>query len=136
MPKILSESRRGKGGDWVDLERLQGLVEERCEKEREEGKAYKERNKGWERWVMSTFESVEALWEKPWRQWRPGGEEGKEEQVVDWRIEGQGERVAGVVELDVNEEILSSQDIQKLMGEEVQLAELEKDEESEEGEQG
>jgi DNA polymerase zeta len=31
----------------------------------------KEKEEDWERWVMTTFESVEGHWDKEWRKWKP-----------------------------------------------------------------
>jgi len=123
MPSIISESRRGKGGNWVDEERLQTIVNERIKKEREEGKVYKEKGRGWEKWVMSTFESVEALWERGRRKWRVGEETG------EW-VGGSKEETR--VEVEVNEEMLSSQSVKEMMtGEErAKAIEAERDEQS------
>lgn len=142
MPKILSEHRRGKGGDWVDLARLEALVASKCEKESAEGKAYKERNRPWEKWVMSTFESVEALWEGGKRTWRPRTDEGEGADKVNPFASGswttivvEGSNTRAMPELDIDEFMLSSQDMNKLIRHEEQQAHIRDRGDGEDGEE-
>ena len=145
MPKVLSEHRRGKGGDWVDLERLQELLVKKCDQEKTESKTYQERNKSWEKWVMSTFESVEALWGSERRAWRPKRDENDEVDRINtshsenWSVMTADDGGADVGELDVDESMLSSQGMNKLVRDDerqVGLRDGEDDDEGEEDEQG
>ncbi|KAF8516147.1 hypothetical protein BU17DRAFT_92979 [Hysterangium stoloniferum] len=121
MPKLLSERKRGKGGKWVDLDRLQAIVDDKCERETKEGRVYRERNKSWEKWVMSTFESVEALWDSSRRTWKPT-RDGKEDKIPsgDWSLMTTHDKADDTAELDVDENLLSSQGMDKLMRDEEQ----------------
>jgi DNA polymerase zeta len=120
MPKLLSERKRGKGGEWVDLNRLQLIVDGKCERETKEGKIYRERNKSWENWVMSTFESVEALWESSKRTWKPTRLEDQDQFKMPSGDLMPHEETNDTTELDVDENLLSSQDMDKLMRDEEQ----------------
>ncbi|KAI6031825.1 hypothetical protein BKA83DRAFT_90935 [Pisolithus microcarpus] len=62
LPTDVFKTPRGRGGDWV--------AEARC-LEKQDGSSMSENHYGWEKWVMTTFESVEALWELQWRTWKP-----------------------------------------------------------------
>ncbi|KAJ7092735.1 hypothetical protein C8R44DRAFT_646516 [Mycena epipterygia] len=70
MPVDPSESSRSSRGEWVAEARWWEDISKRIENEREMIKPLEPEN-DWEKWVMTTFESVEALWEEPWRTWRP-----------------------------------------------------------------
>lgn len=72
IPIDLSDGSRSAGGDWVAEARWWDEIRKRILKERESEIPIEESSKGWEKWVMTTFESVEALWEAPWRLWKPG----------------------------------------------------------------
>jgi DNA polymerase zeta len=67
IPVDPSESSRGPGGGWVAEARWWDEVRKRIEKEGEGEVNVRESGKDWERFVMTTFESVEALWEPEWR---------------------------------------------------------------------
>ncbi|EIN13737.1 hypothetical protein PUNSTDRAFT_117429 [Punctularia strigosozonata HHB-11173 SS5] len=69
IPVDPSERSRGSGGGWVAEARWWDELKKRIERER--GDELKLEAGDWERWVMTTFESVEALWEKPYKRWRP-----------------------------------------------------------------
>ncbi|KDQ63750.1 hypothetical protein JAAARDRAFT_53942 [Jaapia argillacea MUCL 33604] len=69
IPVDPSEKSRGAGGGWVAEARWWEEIRQRIE--REKGKEVKLKEQGWERWVMTTFESIEALWESEWKTWRP-----------------------------------------------------------------
>lgn len=126
MPKLLSEHSRSKGGQWVDLDRLQNLLFNKCSQEETEGKTYHERNRSWERWVMSTFESVEALWGSERRSWRPkrddndGLEKSTTSKLENWSVMTADDGESNVAELDVDESMVSSQEINMLVRDEEQ----------------
>jgi DNA polymerase zeta len=76
IPVDPSEKSRGTGGEWVAEARWWDEIRKRIEREREsmiekdiEVEASEE---NWEKRVMTTFESTEALWEEPWKVWKPG----------------------------------------------------------------
>ena len=130
MPRLLSEHRRSKGGEWVDLDRLRALLVERCDQEKIEGKAFLERDKPWQKWVMSTFESVEALWGPERRMWRPKRDETdvvekvNASQIKNWSVMTVDDGRKDVGEFDVDESMLSSQEINRLVRDEEQQAGL------------
>ncbi|KAJ7169887.1 hypothetical protein C8R46DRAFT_1162607 [Mycena filopes] len=70
MPIDPSESSRTSHGEWVAEARWWEDIRRRMENERELPQPPESQN-DWERWVMTTFESVEALWPEPWRTWKP-----------------------------------------------------------------
>jgi DNA polymerase zeta len=69
LPQDPSANSRGKGGGWVAEARWWDQLRQRIEKERDT--AVDMRDFGWERWIMTTFESVESLWEDEYRAWKP-----------------------------------------------------------------
>jgi DNA polymerase zeta len=71
LPRIASASKRGKGEGWVSEARNWEALEERIRKE--QGKTEPTKSTAWESWVMTTFESVQALWPEPFKTWRPAG---------------------------------------------------------------
>ena len=69
LPQDPSANSREKGDGWVAEARWWDQLRQRIERERDtevEAKDF-----GWERWIMTTFESVEALWDKEYRVWKP-----------------------------------------------------------------
>ncbi|KAJ7487607.1 hypothetical protein B0H11DRAFT_2157036 [Mycena galericulata] len=70
MPIDPSESSRSSRGEWVLEARWWEDIRNRIENEREKIKP-PEPDNDWETLVMTTFESVEALWEESWRTWKP-----------------------------------------------------------------
>ncbi|GLB36160.1 putative DNA polymerase type-B family protein [Lyophyllum shimeji] len=71
IPVDPSDSHRGLGGDWVAEAEWWEEIREKVERDREAERSLQPSLTGWENWVMTTFESVEALWEAPFRSWRP-----------------------------------------------------------------
>lgn len=73
IPKDLSERLRGPGGDWVSEARYWEEIKKRIEKERGVAPKQPDHNSPneWEQWVMTTFESAEALWEPEYKTWKP-----------------------------------------------------------------
>ncbi|KAH9944384.1 uncharacterized protein BXZ73DRAFT_87292 [Epithele typhae] len=69
LPKDPSANSREPGGDWVAEARWWEEIRMRIEKER--GREAPPLKMSWERWVMTTFESVEALWEDEYKTWKP-----------------------------------------------------------------
>ncbi|KAJ6519827.1 hypothetical protein C8R45DRAFT_807737 [Mycena sanguinolenta] len=85
MPVDPSESSRSARGEWVAEARWWEDIRTRIENERPQIQPPPPEN-DWEKWVMTTFESVEALWEEPWRTWKPATSDSPEtdaESAVD-----------------------------------------------------
>ncbi|KAJ3766592.1 hypothetical protein FB446DRAFT_381067 [Lentinula raphanica] len=71
MPVDLSESSRGFGGEWVAEARYWDEIRRRIEQERDRIAPDHTGIQSWEGAVMTSFESIEALWEDEYRTWRP-----------------------------------------------------------------
>ncbi|KAI6133072.1 hypothetical protein EDD16DRAFT_1529837 [Pisolithus croceorrhizus] len=132
-PVVLSvrevKTPRGRGGNWVAEARWWEELRRKIELEKQDGSFMSENHYGWEKWVMTTFESVEALWEPQWRTWKPSKDDldskGKTENGTSHPMEGiqnpyaqasQGtpSKLTGKPEeedVDVDVATLSSQDI-------------------------
>lgn len=148
VPIDLSESSRGKGGDWVAEARWWEELRTKIQEERGDDQTMVEGEARWEKWVMTTFESVEALWEPEWRTWKPGRAVSKDLDVVPPQAEAeeenpfahssQGEPSTDSgspkhVGVDVDERILSGQGIDQVAEEDwPKLADYEKEREMEE----
>jgi DNA polymerase zeta len=102
MPKAPSDGSRGPGGGWASEARWWDAIARRIEQD--EGYEPKEQSQVWENYAMSTFESVQALWERPWRTWKPGAGNHFEPAVVD-------SSDIQEAKVDVDETMLSSQDL-------------------------
>ncbi|KAJ7225506.1 hypothetical protein GGX14DRAFT_639250 [Mycena pura] len=70
MPVDPSESSRSARTEWVAEARWWDDIRKRIEREKELAVPL-QAQKDWEKWVMTAFESVEALWEDSRRTWRP-----------------------------------------------------------------
>ncbi|KAI9569796.1 hypothetical protein HD554DRAFT_2087438 [Boletus coccyginus] len=131
VPIDLSKSSRGKGGDWVAEARWWEELRAKIQKEKDDNQMMVESEARWEKWVMTTFESVEALWEPEWRTWKPGQTEPKDSNALlplaeaenaknPFARASQGESWVGNaspskdIDVDVDEGILSSQDIDQM----------------------
>lgn len=83
IPKDLSANSRGSGGNWVSEARWWDEIRKRIEREccREAVPL----RMSWEKWVMTTFESVEALWAEEYKTWKPrkSQDDGKEGHTED-----------------------------------------------------
>lgn len=63
-----SDASRGVGGGWSAEARWWDELRQRIQGEKGDIPPAKQE---WEKHIMSTFESVEALWERPFRTWKP-----------------------------------------------------------------
>jgi DNA polymerase zeta len=126
-----SESSRGTGGEWVAEARWWEEIRKRIEKERGDIEIVADGN-GWEKEIMTTFESVQALWEKERkrRQHRPRetsqvqvsqsdddrGESGRDDESAEdhgtWNQANSGVQGIGA---DVDEIMLSSQEMSQMV---------------------
>ncbi|KAJ4484682.1 hypothetical protein C8J55DRAFT_26384 [Lentinula edodes] len=70
IPVDLSESSRGSGGSWVAEARYWDEIGRRIEQERTMAHDIEDAQ-SWEGAVMTTFESIEALWEEEYKTWKP-----------------------------------------------------------------
>ncbi|OSD03436.1 hypothetical protein PYCCODRAFT_1409114 [Trametes coccinea BRFM310] len=131
VPKDLSANSRGPGGGWVAEARWWEEIRKRIERER--GREVTPPRMSWEKWVMTTFESIEALWEDEHKAWRPNlggdggspstGDQSSEDVQNPYRASAmtvlQNDDNHDVqhddVEIDVDETMLSSQAMTQLM---------------------
>lgn len=133
IPKDLSANSRGPGAGWVAEARWWDEIRKRIERER--GREVVPPRMSWEKWVMTTFESIEALWGDEHKTWRPqledtagvGGDErgpsNPEEQnpYGPSAMTAAAEGVSGTndtngdEEVDVDEAMLGSQAMSKIM---------------------
>lgn len=134
-PEILkdpSASSREAGGGWVAEVRWWEEIRKRIEQER--GREVVPPRMAWEKWVMTTFESVEALWEDEYKTWKPNiGEAGDngDRKEVDEEVSEEAnpyqasqasasmedvEEIEGGFEgVDVDESMLSSQAMSQIV---------------------
>lgn len=135
LPPDPSASKRGPGGGWDAEVRWWEALRKRVVREREVGEE-RPPGKAWERWVMSTFESVEALWEHRYQVWRPtprdkhpeatetADEISKENPYGPAALDGlsnqnQDNNMPAVEEyIDVDETMLSSQELSRVVEQE------------------
>ena len=118
LPIDPSESSRGVGGEWAAEAQWWDEIRHRIQNT--ENLSEDKKLEGWERFVMTTFESIEAIWEKEYKVWKPvkeevGGAESVDPvvQPVDKTGDGldQGE-TDNQVDVDISK--LSNQDISEL----------------------
>lgn len=125
IPIDPSESSRAGGGEWVAEARWWDEIHKRIERERGTHDPIAD-NKGhdWERFVMTAFESVEAIWEKEYKTWKPARkqENGHEGVLPMAGYSWEPKNVPGVDEKDdqieVDISLLSNQDLNQLDQEE------------------
>ena len=121
LPIDLSESSRGVGGEWAAEVHWWDEIRQRIQNSANSSEDFQDKKlDSWERFVMTTFESIEAIWEKEYKVWKPAKEEvgGAESvhpvvQPVDETDNGpdQGE-TDNQVDVDISK--LSNQDICEL----------------------
>ncbi|KAF9568379.1 hypothetical protein CPC08DRAFT_402859 [Agrocybe pediades] len=128
IPVDLSESSRAGGGEWVAEARWWEEIRKRIESDKPAAQpAMPNRTPEWEHSVMTTFESVEAIWEKQFRTWRPSKRENDLEasakydsdRQFSWDDNSSDQASDGIeynVEVDIS--MLSDQDMVQLAEEE------------------
>ena len=114
-----SKTSRGRGGDWVAEARWWEELRKKIEEERHDEPLVSGDHDNWDTWVMTTFESVEALWEPQFRFWKPG-KANVNATLEDSTVEAENpfDTWTGTpedAEVDVDETTLSSQDIDQIM---------------------
>lgn len=113
LPQDPSANSREKGGGWAAEARWWDQLRERIERDR--ATELEVSDSGWERWIMTTFESVEALWEDDYRVWKPTREERDHNPYA--RSNGSSPKDIEPVSwtsVEVDEALLSSQDLSTL----------------------
>jgi DNA polymerase zeta len=110
LPQDPSANSRGAGGGWVAEARLWDQLKQRIEQERDV--ELNTRNSDWERWIMTTFESIEVLWEDKYRVWRPDLEAQEQNPYADSNGSSpQDANPASQSSVEVDEALLCSQDL-------------------------
>ncbi|KIK70996.1 hypothetical protein GYMLUDRAFT_33098 [Collybiopsis luxurians FD-317 M1] len=115
MPVDLSESSRGVGGGWVAEARYWDDIRHRIEQERTYMPSSSDDAQSWEGAVMTTFESIEALWEDEYKTWKPRKADHNQlhSELMDnkSRIAGD-DQLDDEVNVDVDTSFLAVEDIQ------------------------
>ncbi|KAG2159871.1 uncharacterized protein EDB93DRAFT_1112357, partial [Suillus bovinus] len=137
-PALPIDSSRGHRSEWVAEARWWEEVRKRIEKERDSESTSIDSGELWERWIMTTFESVEALWEAEWRTWKPARKEAtghngqsthiseaedKENPFAQATQDGSSMNRKGPpqsTDIDVDEMLLSTQEMSQIMDREDQ----------------
>jgi len=127
IPIDPSESSRAGGVEWVAEARWWDEIRARIERERGvQDPVADEKRRDWERFVMTPFESVEAIWEKEYKIWKPARKQesgqGGIPPVAGYSWDSKS--VPGVdakdVQIEVDISMLSNQDLNRLDQEEEQ----------------
>ena len=121
LPIDPSESSRGVGGEWAAEAHWWDEIRHRIQDTANSNLEIQDKKlEGWERFVMTTFESIEAIWEKEYKVWKPAKEEVSGAESVDPVVQpvdktdcgpDQGE-TDNQVDVDITK--LSNQDINEL----------------------
>jgi DNA polymerase zeta len=113
LPQDPSANSREKGGAWAAEARWWDQLRQRIERDRDMELAVS--NSGWERWIMTTFESVEALWEDDYRVWKPTREAQERNPYADSNGSSpQNINPVSRTSVEVDEALLSSQELSSL----------------------
>ena len=129
LPADPSENSRRPGGDWIAEARWWDEIKRRIEAERDCEEPHQD--KRWEKWVPTTFESLDGLWDDGHRTWKPEltGDEhssGPEPTFNDQSLnqcdssaslQNSGE-LSQMLESNVDKILLSSQQLKQLLDEE------------------
>ena len=113
LPQDPSANSREKDGGWAAEARWWDQLRQRIERDR--GTELEVSDSGWERWIMTTFESVEALWEDEYRVWTPT--RGAHEQNPYAGSNGSSPQNVEPVSrpsVEVDEALLSSQELSSI----------------------
>lgn len=134
MPVDPSEASRAPGGNWVSEERYRAEIKKKIA--REKGSEVSQKEEEWERWVMTTFESVEALWPSDLKTRRRPGTTNPEASALlppseapnpyhtQITTSGSGDSMClgsddeGDTSVEVNESMLLSQELATIFGNE------------------
>lgn len=113
LPQDPSANSRGDGGGWMAEARWWDQLNQRME--REQNMEVEVRDSGWEGWIMTTFESVEALWENQYRVWKPIREAQEQNPYADSNGSSpQDVKPTSQSSVEVDEALLFSQELNAL----------------------
>ncbi|KAF6766026.1 hypothetical protein DFP72DRAFT_4246 [Ephemerocybe angulata] len=121
LPVEASDASRGPGADWVAEARYWEAIRNRIEGEAKALDPLVTEVQPWEGRVMTTFESIEALWEPPWKRWKPAlpaqnatvNDASGEDTAL--REEDAAEELEnGVPGIDVDISLISNEDLDEL----------------------
>ena len=129
VPADPSANSRGRGAEWVAEVRWWADLKKRIESDK--STEFKISELAWEKWVMTTFESAEALWDDSDKTWTPGGAQdtgtvaasyqNPYEEAVGSMQCGPGRlKLNAETDIDINEILLSSQDFSDVVDTEQQ----------------
>ncbi|KAF8629703.1 hypothetical protein AX15_003320 [Amanita polypyramis BW_CC] len=125
MPLDPSESSRNISGGWVTEDRWREKLGRRMQEESEVGYENGCTPREWEAWVMSTFESIEALWEQEYRTWEPVQQQFRRDVEENLRIIADMTSGNQNVDIQVDVDMLSSQEVkERFLAEEEEKAEV------------
>lgn len=113
LPQDPSANSREKGSGWAAEAHWWDQLRQRIERDR--GTELEVSDSGWEGWIMTTFESVEALWEDDYRVWKPTRRAQEQNPYAD--SNGSSPQDIGPVSrisVEVDEALLSSQELSSL----------------------
>ena len=131
LPPDPSARSRGKGGDWSAETHWWDQLRKKIERERNQ-EPEPPSSQSWERWVMTTFESVEALWEPEWKVWKPAKREAVQEVIkhpeaednpyeavaTDIMSSQESKKSGSEPDVDVDESMLTSQEMSRIVEQE------------------
>lgn len=109
LPTDNPSNDRSPGGDWTGIEYLRDKLQARIKSE--EGKEPLRESKSWQKWVMNTFESVQALWERPYKTWLPSRDSHSQtdEENPFNQPSGETNKIDRDRDAEIDENILNSQ---------------------------
>ncbi|KAG7452885.1 DNA/RNA polymerase [Guyanagaster necrorhizus] len=113
LPVDLSSSSRGSGGEWVAEARWWEEIQKRIENERHQEPPAIDGKEGWEKWAMTTFQSVEALWEDSYKIWKPEGTSNTNDERQLSNADANELPDDSTDDVDIDMTILSSQEMTK-----------------------
>ena len=114
LPQDPSANSREKGGGWAAEARWWDQLKQRIERDR--GTELEVSDSGWERYIMTTFESLEALWEDDHRVWKPSTRGAQEQDPYADSNGSSPQDIEPVsrTSVEVDEALLSSQELSSL----------------------
>lgn len=104
---LFDSDDRGTGADWISQARYQVMIDAHIERERSREPPVAS-SKAWETWVMTTFESIQALWERPHKTWRPSNGQANISDEANPFLPSSGHSNEGV-KVEIDETMLNSQ---------------------------
>ena len=128
IPIDPSESSRAGGGEWVAEAKWWEEIRKRIERERGAHDPIADaKQQDWERFVMTALESIEAIWEKEYKTWKPARKQEKGHEGIppmagySWEPTNLSEVDEKDDQIEVDVILLSDQDLNQLDQEEEQI---------------